>query len=76
LLGAISYSLYLVHVPVIMTMINLLGDRLPLPVVLSLVPPVSLVVAYGFYRLVEDPSTQAGQRLARRLSARPVEVPV
>lgn len=73
-LGVVSYSLYLVHVPMVMTMVHLLGDHLPLVLVLGLVPPVSLLVAYLFHRLVEDPSTELGRRLAQRVSALPLRV--
>jgi peptidoglycan/LPS O-acetylase OafA/YrhL len=66
-LGSISYSLYLLHVPIGGRVINLAG-RLPhtLPVELGAVTAamaVSLIAAWLLYRLVERPS----QRLSARL---------
>jgi peptidoglycan/LPS O-acetylase OafA/YrhL len=66
-LGFISYSLYLLHVPIGGRVINLAG-RLPhtLPVELGAVTAamaVSLIAAWLLYRLVERPS----QRLSARL---------
>jgi len=67
-LGSISYSLYLVHVPVGGRVVNLgrryvesqMGEFLLSLLALS----VSLVAAYAFYLMIERPS----QRLAARLS--------
>lgn len=66
LLGDISYSLYLLHLPVGITVLNLL-DLLGVPESINTVISitVSLLVAYGMYRLVEVPS----QRFARRMIA-------
>lgn len=55
-LGRISYSLYLVHLPVLLALIHAFGDVVPLPVLLALVPPLSLIAAELFCRLVELPS--------------------
>ena len=67
-LGDISYSLYLLHLPVGITVLNLL-DLLGVPETINtlIAIAVSLVVAYAMYRLVETPS----QRFARRLISRP-----
>lgn len=59
-LGAISYSLYLVHVPVGGRVLNL-GERLALPpagdaACLALALAASLAAAWGFHRLIEAPS--------------------
>ncbi|MEW1961427.1 acyltransferase [Microbacterium sp. NPDC077644] len=59
-LGRTSYSLYLVHVPVIATLAYLWGnDRWPLVMIVGI--PTSLVLAAVFHRVVEAPS----QRIAR-----------
>jgi peptidoglycan/LPS O-acetylase OafA/YrhL len=67
-LGAISYSLYLLHVPIGGRVMNLAG-RLPeawhAPA-LAVALGVSLVSAYAFYRLIELPS----QRLSKHVSYR------
>jgi peptidoglycan/LPS O-acetylase OafA/YrhL len=63
-LGRISFSLYLVHVPVILTVANILGHRSILAtVVVSFA--VSLGLAELFSRFVEQPA----HRLARRVGA-------
>ena len=54
-LGRISFSLYLVHEPIVVSADRLLPGSNPLEV-LVLALPVSLVVAAAFYRLVERPS--------------------
>jgi peptidoglycan/LPS O-acetylase OafA/YrhL len=70
-LGAVSYSLYLIHVPVLMAMVHLMDTWLPLAVILSFVPLVSLLIASIFHRLVEVPTTELGRRLAKRISQPP-----
>ena len=74
-LGAISYSLYLVHVPVLMAMVHVLEGPLPLVAILVLVPLASLVIAQAFHLLVEHPLTELGRLLGLRFSVRrPVKV--
>lgn len=73
-LGAISYSLYLVHVPIGGKVVNL-GRRFvdgDLPeLALSLVAlALSLVVAAMFWRFIEQPATAAARRL--RFRTRPI----
>lgn len=62
-LGRVSFSLYLVHVPIIATLTFLLGDERWWLVALLTIP-AALLVAWGFNRVVERPS----HRLARRVS--------
>lgn len=62
-LGRVSFSLYLVHVPIIATLTFLLGDERWWLVALLTVP-IALLVAWGFNRVVERPS----HRLARWVS--------
>jgi peptidoglycan/LPS O-acetylase OafA/YrhL len=73
-LGTISYSLYLVHVPIGGRIVNL-GRRFadtPLEAltvsVLALI--VSLVAAWAMWRLVERPAIAASRRFAMLVSAR------
>ena len=63
-LGRVSFSLYLVHVPIIATLTFLLGDQ-RWWIVALLTIPAALLVAWGFHWAVERPS----HRLARRVSA-------
>lgn len=64
LLGDVSYSLYLLHLPVGLTVLNLL-DGVGVPESLNTIIAIlaSVGVAWVSYRLVERPS----QRLARRM---------
>jgi len=70
-LAALSYSLYLVHVPIGGRVINLLlrVSHSPLACVLWLVLAVvaSLAVAWILHHLVEVPSAQLGRRLKKRV---------
>lgn len=69
-LGAISYSLYLLHVPIGGRIINLgqrFGHGTWFDLALSLTAlAVCLICAFAFYKLIEAPATA----LARRLSLR------
>lgn len=67
-LGRISYSLYLVHVPLLLTAVLLLQDIVPMPVVLVCIPPAAVVLGWLFHLAVAEPSAALGQRLAKRLS--------
>jgi len=62
-LGRISYSLYLIHLLVLLPAVYLLHAVLPLGVIAALVPPLSVVAAWGFNRLVEEPANRLGRRL-------------
>ena len=69
-LGVISYSLYLLHVPIGGRIINL-GERYatePLTKVLTLVAAlvISLVAAYLYYRCIERPSRSLATRIRYR----------
>jgi peptidoglycan/LPS O-acetylase OafA/YrhL len=64
-LGKISFSLYLIHVPIIATLAFMLGDQQWWLVGIVGVP-LSLLAATAFHRWVEVPS----QRLARSVGSR------
>lgn len=63
-LGRVSYSLYLIHVPLLTAAIHLAHGWLPLPLTVACVIPLALACAGLMYRLVEQPSIQLGRRLA------------
>jgi peptidoglycan/LPS O-acetylase OafA/YrhL len=65
-LGRVSYSLYLIHVPVLAATVHLLHPHLKLEWILAAVPFLSLLAAEGMYRLVEAPSIKLGRRLTSR----------
>jgi peptidoglycan/LPS O-acetylase OafA/YrhL len=67
-LGRISFSLYLIHEPIVVAVAFAFDTRTPwLPLGVAL--PLSLVLATGFYRLVERPSHRLANALGRRFSS-------
>jgi peptidoglycan/LPS O-acetylase OafA/YrhL len=76
-LGRLSFSLYLVHVPVILALTILTHGTLSLPLLILIVVPVSIALADVFDRLVTAPSANLGHRLTQtrrepRLAPQPV----
>jgi peptidoglycan/LPS O-acetylase OafA/YrhL len=67
-LGRVSYSLYLVHVPLLVASVVLLHGTVPLWACLLLGAAVSLPAAEAMYRLVEAPSRDLARWAERRLS--------
>jgi peptidoglycan/LPS O-acetylase OafA/YrhL len=63
-LGKISFSLYLVHVPVILGLTIITHGALSLPLLIAIVVPVSIALAAVFERMVTAPSAALGHRLA------------
>lgn len=63
-IGRISYSLYLVHVPLLLTAVILLHDVVPMAAILVAVPFASLLVGWGFHEWVAEPCARLGKRLA------------
>lgn len=72
-LGRISFSLYLVHLPIILAGVTLLRS-VSLPLALAVSAVASFAVAELFYRFVEQPaqrlSTAAGRAVERRFGRR------
>jgi peptidoglycan/LPS O-acetylase OafA/YrhL len=68
-LGRVSFSLYLVHLPIILAAVTLLRS-VSLPLALAISVAASLVVAELFFRYVEQPahrlSTAVGRAVGRR----------
>jgi peptidoglycan/LPS O-acetylase OafA/YrhL len=62
-LGRQSYSLYLIHVPVVMGTVILYGGKVPPLACLSVIP-VSIVLAQIFHLHVELPSVELAQKAA------------
>lgn len=63
-LGDISYSLYLIHLPILMAMVFVLGHYVQLDVIALLALPLIFVAAHGFHHFVEVPALTLGRRLA------------
>jgi peptidoglycan/LPS O-acetylase OafA/YrhL len=69
-LGEISYSLYLLHLIVMLTLLHVAYPRWPLAVLLPCSLVISLAASAWFHRWVERPSMALGRRLAGRWPAR------
>jgi peptidoglycan/LPS O-acetylase OafA/YrhL len=63
-LGRVSYSLYLLHAIVLLTLLSLLFGAIPLWAIWALTLLISLPLAAASYRLLERPSITLGHRLA------------
>lgn len=68
-LGARSFSLYLVHEPIILSTAFTLHATSPLQVALFSVP-LSLLATEGFYRMVEKPSQRFAGHVGRTITDR------
>ncbi|MGG5811613.1 acyltransferase family protein [Falsiroseomonas sp. CW058] len=67
-LGRISYSLYLVHVPVLVACLHLLHDSLHPVAVAALGVGAALVAGVAMNLLVESPSRRLARRVEKRLA--------
>jgi len=76
-LGRVSYSLYLIHVPLLVAAVHLADAILPLWLTIALVIPLTLLAAELMYRAVEEPSIRLGRWLTapRRAPAMPLMGP-
>jgi len=63
-LGKISYSLYLIHLPILLTALHLFWGRMPILMIFMLVIPTALAAAGVMYRFVERPAISLGRKLA------------
>jgi peptidoglycan/LPS O-acetylase OafA/YrhL len=64
-LGTISFSLYLVHEPIGVSVALLLGGRANAGWALLIALPLSLLVAWAFYRYVERPAHHLSRRVGQ-----------
>ncbi len=71
-LGRVSYSLYLIHVPLLIAALHLADGRLPVWATIAGVIPLSLVAAELMHRAVEMPSIRLGRVLAGNWPRPPV----
>lgn len=63
-LGRVSYSLYLIHIPILMIVSIYLSKIISINLSLLAVPIVSIPVAWILYKLLELPSMSLGKRLS------------
>lgn len=68
-LGRLSFSLYLVHDPVILTLRHLTADHSP-AMTLVAAPPLAFLVAIGFQRVIEQPAHRLSRSVGRRIEGR------
>lgn len=68
--GDVSYSLYLVHVPILLAALHLAPPGAPPWLVAAGAPLASLLAAAALHRLVERPSIVLGRRAASWIEAR------
>jgi peptidoglycan/LPS O-acetylase OafA/YrhL len=66
-LGRVSYSLYLSHLVVLLTLVFTLHRIVPIQAILAAVPPIALVVAAVLYRWLEAPAIALGHGLRARI---------
>lgn len=70
-LGRISYSLYLSHLVVLLTLVKTLHSFIPISTILVLSLVLSLAVADFLYRRIERPAVLLGRHLANRIDGEP-----
>jgi peptidoglycan/LPS O-acetylase OafA/YrhL len=63
-LGKMSYSVYLLHLIVILLLVHLFYRKIPLLLLLTLCLVVTIAVSWAFYRFVELPCISLGRRLS------------
>jgi peptidoglycan/LPS O-acetylase OafA/YrhL len=61
--GRVSYSLYLSHLVLLLTLVSLLHPFVPVYLILIALPPLALALAGVFYWLLEQPAMSLGRRL-------------
>ena len=64
-LGKVSYSLYLVHLPILLTLVHLFAGHVPLPVLLAATVVLSLIAAGLSYRWIESPAIAFGRKVTQ-----------
>ncbi|MDP9126705.1 MAG: acyltransferase [Pseudomonadota bacterium] len=66
-LGNISYSLYLIHLPVLLGIVILLLGHASLVVTMAVAVPSMLLIAHMMHYLIERPSMNLGRKLVARM---------
>ena len=69
-LGKCSYSLYLIHFPVLAGLVYALTPRLPPWVALALTPPIAISIAWVSFSIIERPFIRYGKDFAGSIDAR------
>jgi peptidoglycan/LPS O-acetylase OafA/YrhL len=71
-LGKISYSVYLIHPIILLTLVHSLGEQVSPVALIIAVPVLALLVGDVYYRLVESPSITIGKLLTSRGKGRAI----
>jgi peptidoglycan/LPS O-acetylase OafA/YrhL len=71
-LGRASYSLYLIHLPILFAMTYWLQPKIGIAAVVLIAPVVSVIVARAMYSLIEVPCISAGRTVAGLFARRPL----
>ena len=66
-LGDISYSLYLIHLPVLTAVFYLFYGRMSLSAMIAVAFPAMLLAGHAMHYLIERPSMKLGRKLAQRV---------
>jgi peptidoglycan/LPS O-acetylase OafA/YrhL len=70
-LGDISYSFYLIHLPILLAVTSVLNPRIGSPLLcIAICLACSLVVAYAIYSWIEIPGQNLGKLASRAWSKR------
>lgn len=64
-LGKVSFSLYLVHIPVLMMVTIFIAKLMPVAFAFMLVPFISMLVAHFSYKYLEVPMNNLGKSLSQ-----------
>jgi peptidoglycan/LPS O-acetylase OafA/YrhL len=68
-LGKRSFSLYLIHEPIVLTIVFALGGKPNVALTFALALPIVLMAAEGFFRAVEHPSHLLAQAVGRKVKS-------
>ncbi len=71
-LGRASYSLYLIHLPILFAMTYWLQPKIGIAAAVLIAPVLSLIAARAMYSLIEVPGIRAGRTVAAMFTQRPV----
>lgn len=69
--GDISYSMYLLHLPVGLTIITMLSDKISYGLSLMLAVTVTIAMSWISYHLIEKPSQKAARKVCALAGRRP-----
>jgi peptidoglycan/LPS O-acetylase OafA/YrhL len=69
-LGKISYSLYLYHCLVLLTLIHVFSEIVPISFILITTITLSILFSYLSYKYIEIPSIKLGRKLAGNISTK------